>query len=183
MTVDGNITWTMKYFWPLLVGPQRIDTLHIEHMDPSFGFGNFVAYDYAGSTHPEWAGHQPSMYSGPSQRSTLFKTEEAVESYLKRSVMGSKIVIGMPLYGRIFTDTDGLGEPFHGAGEGSWEKGVWDYKALPRPGAEEHSDENIIPSYSYDARGRIIVGYDNPRLPGKRRSISHRKDWELLCGG
>jgi chitinase len=121
MTVDGNITWTMKCFWPLLVGPQRIDTLHIEHMGPSFGFWNFMAYDYAGSTFPEWAGRQPSMYSGPSQRSTLFNTEEAVESYLKRSVVVSKIVLGMPLHGRAFTDTDGPGGPCHGVGQGSWE--------------------------------------------------------------
>jgi len=59
----------------------------------------------------------------------------AVDWYKSQGIHPAKLIIGMPLYGRSFLNTDGPGCPFSDIGEGSWERGSYDYRALPLPGA------------------------------------------------
>jgi len=78
------------------------------------------------------------------------------------------VLIGCFSSGRAFESTDGLGKPFSGVGEGSWENGVFDYKALPRPGAQEIRDDESGASYSYDAAKRHLVTYDTVDMARKK---------------
>ena len=137
-------------------------------MDAYLDFWNLMAYDYAGSW-DEKAGHQSNLYpSSSNHSSTPFSTAKAIEYYSDQGISPSKIVLGMPLYGRAFACTNGVGEHFSSVGEGSWEQGVWDFKALPQQGAKEMVDKTIGASWSYDAKKRLMISYDNTQQAKKK---------------
>ena len=139
--------------------------LKLPEMTPFLDFYNLMAYDFAGS----WdsvAGHQANNRPSDSNPATTpFSITAALQYYTEvGQVPSDKIVLGMPMYGRAFMNTDGPGTPFSGVGEGSWEGGVWDYKALPREGAEEHIDTDVGASWSYDPAARMMVSYDTQEM-------------------
>ena len=152
-------------------GPQNYKKLHLKAMDKHLDFWNLMSYDYAGSW-DSFAGHQANILpSSSNPSSTPFSTSDAIAYYKSHGISPHKIVLGMPLYGRAFTSTDGPGKPFSGAGEGSWEPGVWDYKALPQNGAEEMFDKEVGASWSYDGGKRLMVSYDNKEMA--RRKVDY----------
>jgi chitinase len=136
--------------------------LRVAEMDQHLDMWNLMAYDYSGSWSPT-AAHSSNLH-GVHHKVTPFDTDQAIAYYTAEGVKPHKIVLGMPLYGHSFTNTDGLGSPFHGTGPGSWEDGVWDFKALPRPGATEHTDLEAAGSYSYDPTSRTMISYDNQQV-------------------
>lgn len=136
-----------------------------------------MAYDFAGS----WdtlAGHQSNLFKDTSNtNSTPFSTDQAVTWYIQSGISSRKIVLGLPLYGRAFTNTIGPGTTFSGVGGGSWEMGVWDYKALPQSGAKEFYDPVIGASWSYDAATKTMVSYDTPQMA--RQKMEYIKERNL----
>ncbi|TKX25023.1 endochitinase B1 [Elsinoe australis] len=143
-------------------GAQNYQKLDIRGMDAYLDFWNLMAYDFAGSW-DQCAGHQANIFPSKDARTTPFNTEEAVRYYIGSGVRPDKVVLGLPLYGRAFAGTDGPGCGYSGVGEGSWEKGVWDYKALPLPGSEVHHDTNALASWCYNPQTKTMVTYDDPQ--------------------
>lgn len=128
---SATLSTTRPHFLLTIASPASESNsrwLKLREMDQYLDFWNMMAYDFTGSWDPT-AGHQANVF--PSQQipqCTPFSIDNAVRWYTNAGVPPYKIVLGMPLYGRAFQNTEGPGSTFSGVGEGSWEKGVWDYK-------------------------------------------------------
>jgi len=136
-------------------GAQNYERLYLPEMNQILDFFNLMAYDYAGSWDSN-AGHQANVFGGEAN------TASAVEYYHRKGgIPLSRLIIGIPLYGRSFLNTDGPGHPFTGVGQGSWEAGTYDYRALPLPGASVFRDHSRVASWSYDPQKKEMISFDD----------------------
>ncbi|KGO48069.1 Glycoside hydrolase, superfamily [Penicillium expansum] len=149
-------------------GPEHYRQERLKEMDQYLDFWNLMAYDYSGS----WdtvAAHSANLHaSTDNPSSTPFNTDQAIDYYTAQGVAANKIVMGMPLYGRAFTNTDGPGKPYNGVGAGTWENGVWDYKGLPLNGCAVTVLDQPGASYCYNKDSRLFVSYDTPEIARKK---------------
>ncbi|KAH0828629.1 glycosyl hydrolases family 18-domain-containing protein [Lanmaoa asiatica] len=107
------------------------------------------------------ADNQANLY-GDSR--TDVSTDAAVKHYISSGATPRKIAMGIPLYGRAFENTNGIGQPYSGVGPGTFAVGVYSYKYLPLPGAQVFEDLVDVASYSYDPVKRELVSYDIPDI-------------------
>ncbi|EAU80760.2 chitinase [Coprinopsis cinerea okayama7 len=161
-------------------GPDNYKKLLVAEMDQYLDFWNLMAYDYSGSW-DRTANHQANLLGPP------INTHEALEFYVSGGVASHKLVMGIPLYGRSFTQTDGPGHAFVGIGEGTWERGVYDYRTLPLPldTTFTYNDEDLGASWTYDKTTREMISFDTPeiaRLKGqfiRDNGLGGSMFWEL----
>ncbi|RYO77214.1 hypothetical protein DL766_009343 [Monosporascus sp. MC13-8B] len=145
-------------------GSQHYNNMNLPEASKRLDYLYLMAYDYAGSWDNK-TGYLDNLYpSIKNPAATPFSTEKALNDYFDFGIPSEKILLGMPVYGRAFENTDGPGKPYRGVGNGSWEAGVYDYKVLPQPGAEEFHDEQVGATYSYDSAKRRMVSYDTPDM-------------------
>ena len=131
------------------------------------------AYDYVGSWSP-LAGHSAAWNtSSSSPDSTPASTQQAVADYIRAGVPADKIVVGMPLYGRSFANTDGPGTAYSGIGPGGWEPGLYDYKNVSQLGAVTQQDDTAIAAWSYDGTQRLMISYDTPDVVSRKAREIH----------
>lgn len=138
-------------------GPSNYRLLRLREMEPYVDLFYLMAYDFAGAWDSK-TGHQSALYGGP------LNAHQAVSDYMAAGVPPHKLVLGIPVYGRGFSNTSGPDSNFNGMPEGSWEKGMYDYKHLPKSGATEYHDQQRIASWSYDPAAREFVTYDTPSV-------------------
>lgn len=140
-------------------GSSNYKIMDLKGMNPWIDGWHIMAYDYSGPWDTT-TGHQSNVYLSTSNpASTKFSTDQAINDYIAAGVPASKILMGMALYGRPFSNTDGLGKPFSSAG-GSADK-TYLLKTVPKPGATQYYDSSVMATYSYDSKQRELVSYDN----------------------
>ncbi|EKJ78493.1 hypothetical protein FPSE_01302 [Fusarium pseudograminearum CS3096] len=147
-------------------GPEKYKKLHLNKISNIVDQINIMAYDYSGSWDSA-SGHNANLFPYKASANP-YNSDKAINDYIDAGVPAEKIVLGMPIYGRSFEGNLGIGKSFSDVGQGSWERGVWDYKALPKPGAEIKYDEEAQAYYSYDSIMHELISYDTPEEVEKK---------------
>lgn len=110
----------------------------IEHSMKYMDFINIMSYDMANPPH-----HHSALYR--SQLGGWCTVQEAVEAHLKHGIPASKLVLGMPFYGR---------------GENNHYFRTHDTKGGR---LQERWDEVAQVPYLVNEEGKMVLGFDNPR--------------------
>ncbi|KHJ30218.1 putative sporulation-specific chitinase [Erysiphe necator] len=115
---------------------------------------NLMAYDFNGSWTTR-SGYQSQLFSSkPDENSG----DKAVHYLLSKGFPVSKILLGIPVYGRSFLGAAGPGQTYTGLGGND---GAFAYNSLPRPNASENVDRRLVSAYCVGGDGGFI-SYDNP---------------------
>lgn len=115
-----------------------------------------MAYDFHGSWSQK-SGHHAQLY--PGNMPDAANGSAAVDYVVSTGFPASKILLGVPVYGRSFLNSRGPGHPYQGCGG---EEGTFEYKLLPRPGTQEVVDTTTISASCHGGDGGW-VSYDNPQ--------------------
>ncbi|KAF5623385.1 endochitinase 1 [Fusarium sp. NRRL 52700] len=156
---NNNLNYHFMLTVATSAGPANYKVMDLKGMNPWIDAWHLMAYDYAGSWDTT-TGHQANVFvSKKNPLSTKLGTDKTINDYLAAGVPPNKILMGMPLYGRSFLKTAGLGKSYSGVGGNS--EGTYLYKDLPRSGAKATYNADLIASYSYDSKTRELITYDD----------------------
>lgn len=153
--------------------PSNYEKLDLAAMNSYVDSWHLMAYDYSGS----WdtvSGHQANVYEYKAATRNL-STDDAVDHYESQGIHPHKILMGLPLYGRAFEGTAGLGQNYSSVGEGGPQPGVYYYKDLPKPGAEVEFDRVAKATYSYDAKNKEFISFDDVRSTDYKAEYLQRR--------
>ncbi|EEU47760.1 uncharacterized protein NECHADRAFT_31166, partial [Fusarium vanettenii 77-13-4] len=158
---DSKLNYRFLLTVATAAGPANYNVMKLKAMDQYLDGWHLMAYDYAGGWDTT-TGHQANVYlSSSNPLSTKFSTDRAINDYVSAGVAPQKILMGIPLYGRSFANTAGLGQTYSGVGGGSNENGIYLFKDLPRPGAKAAIDKNLMTIITYDKSKRELVTTDS----------------------
>ncbi|KAI7961546.1 hypothetical protein MJO28_002035 [Puccinia striiformis f. sp. tritici] len=162
-------------------GPNHYKQLHLKEMSKYLSFINLMGYKYAGSW-DAMAGHQANLLltNSSAVNQGNFSTAAAVDYYISQSVPASNLIIGMPLYGRSFLNTKGIGQAYNGLGQGNWEPGIYDYKTIPMENTKLVEDMKAVGAYTYNPSNKELMTFDTPNTA--RRKVSYIQKHAKLLG-
>ncbi|KAK9456288.1 endochitinase [Dipodascopsis uninucleata] len=144
----------------------RMSCFALESIDSYVDYYNLMTYDFAGPWSPK-----------TDHASPMTGAVTAINNLL-RCVPPHKIVLGIPLYGRAFSGTDGFGHQYVSASDpGNYgDPGCFDLNDLPRPGVAVQYDRRAGAPFSYDPMNRLFVSHET------RDSITQKRNYARSHG-
>ncbi|HZN19326.1 MAG TPA: glycoside hydrolase family 18 protein [Micromonosporaceae bacterium] len=129
-------------------------------------FATVQGYDLHGAWEPV-TNHQGQLYSPAADPTPQrFSADLAVRTYLAGGAPASKLVIGIPYYGRGWTGVantnNGLYQPSSGPARGTYEDGADDYAKVVSKSGTRFYDAGAVAAWLFD--GRNFWSYDDPQV-------------------
>lgn len=147
-------------------GPWHYQNMEISKIHPYLDWINLMTYDLHGpwgDQDNQVTNHQSALFP-PAMGNPQLCITSAVQYYLSQGVPAEKLIVGMPLYGRVFANAGGLYTPYQGAGPGTTQEvGIrffYDIKQKLR-GYQLLWDEEAQVPYLYNANNREFITFDN----------------------
>lgn len=162
----------------LLTSALPAGTWALQHIDLSraslyLDLINLMAYDFSGPW-LDTTGHQAQLFTPqrPHNDAANLSGHSAVTYMRSRGVPASKILLGVPVYGRSFMGAMTIAQRYVGHGG---EERTFEYHDLPRPGAQEYVDTQVGAAYCVGGDGGFVT-YDNPRtVQMKATYVAHNQ--------
>lgn len=158
---------------------------------------NLMTYDFHGSwsTTTNFNAPLAPSSSDPSTDPivrTQLNVQAAVQAYRSAGVVASKLVVGVPFYGRgwsgVTPQNDGLYQPFSGLPQGTWEAGVFDYHDLAAnyvPNYARHWHAESKAPWLFDPSTGVMISYEDAESLGHKTAFINSEGlggimfWEL----
>jgi chitinase len=186
---DGGKHYDLSIAAP--AGPSIIPNLEVDKISRSLDWMNLMSYDYHGGWDPI-TGHNAPMTVGAKDTARGFSITDTVDAYLTGGFPASKLVLGVPFYGRgwenVGSADSGLYRTGTNANVGTWEKGVFDYTDIRKnylPTMTRYWDSEAKVPYLYDSVRKLWISYDDPQSMKvktdfiKAKGLGGAMIWEL----
>ncbi|KAH0544461.1 hypothetical protein FGG08_001358 [Glutinoglossum americanum] len=143
----------------LPAGEWALENINLSVAHHYLDYINLMTYDFSGPW-VDTCGHHAQLYSPalPHSDAARLSCDSAVTYLRNVGVPPSKIVLGIPAFGRSFLGVDRVTRKYTGHGG---DEGTFEYRDLPRPEAQEHVDREAGAAFCIGGDGGF-VSYDNP---------------------
>ncbi len=126
---------------------------------------DLMTYDFHNSL-TKTTGHHSALAVSATAAANERSVERAVEQFLAAGVPASKLVVGVPFYGRAFADVHdenhGLDQPYgRYEGDHPWPQLVADF--IGKNGYVRYWDGQAQVPYLWNAQTRTFISYDDPQ--------------------
>lgn len=183
--LDALGSQTGKRYWlsaALPAAPSKIAKLEVSKISSVLDMLNLMTYDFRGAwntTGP--TNFQSNLFPHPNDPGTgeekNFSVDNAVSSYLQRGASASKLVVGIPFYGRGWTGVrntnNGLYQSATGPARGTYEAGIEDYKVLKNTPGSVFRDATTKQIWKFD--GTTFWSYDDPQVIADKTAYIKQK--------
>lgn len=161
-----------EYFLSIAASASKsiINNIEVKVVGNTVDWINLMTYDYHGSWETVTNHNAPMGQRSTDPATKGLTVKGTLNTYLCAGVPASKLILGVPFYGRgwqqVAKANDGLFQSGIGAAIGTRELGIFEYsdiKANYLPTMQRYWDSDAQVPYLYDRARGLFISYDDPQ--------------------